>query len=408
MDVETTHTAALALYPLWVYKIPALVFIFAFGACVGSFVNVLIFRLPAGVSVITPPSRCPSCGTRLSWRENLPIVGWLALRGRCRHCRVAISPQYLVVELAMATLFLLLAIRYYVVPPSTPVFGSVGAEWWYRTGMLRSAPAFFALLLLIAGLVAMALIDARTFQIPIEIPFVLTVAGFVLLPLQGVIDQLLPGSHYRPGEPWAIPLGKWPQFFISVGGMAGLVVSLTLLRFGIVRYSFHDYEEYVQEDEPLADYPHARREMGVEILFLLPCLIGLLVGWLVAREASIQYPPPAIRAIGSVFAGYLVGGGLVWGIRILGTLGFGREAMGLGDVHLLAAVGAILGWWMPIPVFFIAPFFALGWAGFAFVLRRLTRGPRRELPFGPHLAVATLFVIFARPVIEWGMRWLFP
>lgn len=73
--------------PLWVYKVPGLVFAFCFGACVGSFLNVVVYRLPAGVSIITPPSRCPRCGWRLTWRENFPILGWLWLRGKCRKCR---------------------------------------------------------------------------------------------------------------------------------------------------------------------------------------------------------------------------------------------------------------------------------------------------------------------------------
>ena len=65
-------------------KLVTAVFIFAFGACVGSFLNVVAYRVPVGRSVVSPPSRCPQCGSKLSWHENLPIVGWLLLRGRCR------------------------------------------------------------------------------------------------------------------------------------------------------------------------------------------------------------------------------------------------------------------------------------------------------------------------------------
>ena len=72
--------------PLWVMlHVPTAVFIFCFGACVGSFLNVVIYRLPAGMSVITPPSRCPTCGGRLRFfRENLPILGYFMVRGKCR------------------------------------------------------------------------------------------------------------------------------------------------------------------------------------------------------------------------------------------------------------------------------------------------------------------------------------
>ena len=86
--------------------------------------------------------------------------------------------------------------------------------------------------------------------------------------------------------------------------------------------------------------------------------------------------------------GYLIGGAWIWGMRIFGTLGFGKEAMGLGDVHILAAVGAVCGWITPSLVFFAAPMIALLWA-----MHLLASGRQRELPYGPWLAVASLVVI---------------
>ena len=78
-----------------------------FGACIGSFLNVVIYRLPLGQSLVTPPSRCPQCGYRLKWYDNIPILGWLLLGGRCRECRNRISIQYPIVELTTAVLFVL-------------------------------------------------------------------------------------------------------------------------------------------------------------------------------------------------------------------------------------------------------------------------------------------------------------
>ena len=86
--------------------------------------------------------------------------------------------------------------------------------------------------------------------------------------------------------------------------------------------------------------------------------------------------------------GYLVGGLWIWSMRILGTLGFGKEAMGMGDVHILAAVGAVAGWITPSLAFFLAPMFGLLWA----VSLWLGRG-QRELPYGPWLALASLVVL---------------
>ena len=91
---------------------PFLVTLGAFGAILGSFLNACVFRLPRGVSMIRPPSACPKCGTRIPWHDNVPVVGWLALRGRCRSCHEAISPRYPVVEALTALIFILLALRY--------------------------------------------------------------------------------------------------------------------------------------------------------------------------------------------------------------------------------------------------------------------------------------------------------
>ncbi len=86
---------------------PALGLMVAAGLAVGSFLNVCIHRLPRGQSVVRPPSRCPACGRRLRWFENVPVLSWMALRGRCRTCRAAISPAYPAVEALTALVFVL-------------------------------------------------------------------------------------------------------------------------------------------------------------------------------------------------------------------------------------------------------------------------------------------------------------
>jgi leader peptidase (prepilin peptidase)/N-methyltransferase len=101
----------------------------------------------------------------------------------------------------------------------------------------------------------------------------------------------------------------------------------------------------------------------------------------------------------SAVTGYLVAGGMVWAMRILGTLAFGKEAMGMGDVHLLAAVGAVTGWAVPAVAFFVSPFFALAWA----LYLALARG-QRELPYGPWLAAGAMAVmVLYDPII--GRLW---
>jgi leader peptidase (prepilin peptidase)/N-methyltransferase len=79
----------------------------ALGLCIGSFLNVVIYRLPIGQSIVTPPSRCRKCGYQLQWYDNVPVLSWLLLRGRCRKCGVSVSIQYPIVELVTGALFVL-------------------------------------------------------------------------------------------------------------------------------------------------------------------------------------------------------------------------------------------------------------------------------------------------------------
>lgn len=161
-------------------------------------------------------------------------------------------------------------------------------------------------------------------------------------------------------------------------------------------------------------YPHARREMVKELAFLAPCALLMMVGgalavkltgpWAVHPATGRGIPafeaPLWLVALGGVLMGYLIGGGIVWLFRILGSLGFGKEAIGLGDVHLMAAVGAVLGWIDPILAFFGAAF-----VGIALQLIKVLSGGRirRAMAYGPCLAIATVLVILCKPGIEKAM-----
>jgi leader peptidase (prepilin peptidase)/N-methyltransferase len=155
--------------------------------------------------------------------------------------------------------------------------------------------------------------------------------------------------------------------------------------------------------------------MVKELAFLAPCglmawlggSIGVAVAPRVGEILTISggaiptatLPPLWLNVLAGVLLGYLVGGGLVWLVRILGSIGFNKEAMGLGDVHLLAAVGATLGWIDAVLTFFTAAFVGLAWTLIAAVASG--SGPRRTLPFGPSLAIASVIVTLAKPLFEW-------
>lgn len=374
--------------------LPSAIFVFVLGACVGSFLNVVIYRLPRNMRLLVPPSSCPSCQHRLRFfRENIPVVGWFAVRGKCRYCKAPVSFEYPFIELLTAVLFLLCYVLCYWVPMSTPFLGEIFGQWWHVNGIVHSLPMFIALLTLVASLLAMTLIDARTFTIPIQIPLFMTVVAF----LAAIVQSWMTVRH-TPEQIWPYPLIDWTWSLAAFGGLIGVILSTGLLKCGVFPYSFADYEEYIEGEDALAIYPHARREVMKELIVLVPIAMGCIIGWMIGYEKGI--PPLAVQGIAGSVLGYLLGGGLVWFVRILGTLCFGREAMGLGDVHLLAGIGAVIGWWDPILIFFIAPFSGLLWAAVAAFLEKI--GKRyKEIPYGPHLAVATLIVVFCRPVVDW-------
>ena len=145
---------------------------------------------------------------------------------------------------------------------------------------------------------------------------------------------------------------------------------------------------------PEEDFNH-RLEALREIVFLLPVIVCsvaayLIVGRVVSAETLNDFPTqhPAIAGLlGSVW-GYFVGCAVVWGIRIFGTLAFGKEAMGLGDVHLMGAAGAVVGPLMAVVAFFVAPFFGLAWAGSQMFFKKV-----RQIPYGPFLSLGVFIVM---------------
>ena len=140
--------------------------VLALGASIGSFLNVVVYRLPAGLSILWPPSRCPHCLHQLGKQENVPILGWLWLKGRCRHCRSRISARYPLVEAATGILYLLVFW----------IFGLSGETLAYWV--------------FVSWLMALSLIDLDT----MTLPNVLTQSGLVLGLLFQAIAGFLPNS----------------------------------------------------------------------------------------------------------------------------------------------------------------------------------------------------------------------
>lgn len=386
-------------------------FIFAFGACVGSFVNVVAIRLPMGMGLVQPSSRCPVCGRRLAWHENIPVIGWILVRGRCRTCGTRVSPAYPAVELLMGALFAGLYLLLYAVNPAGS-WGGAWPAWCQSTGFAGSWPIFAALCALIAALVAATLSDLRTYLIPIQVTAWPTAIGLAAWLVQSAMGPASDAARAGWRAQWPLPLPDWTWVGISAGAAAGLLLSNALLRAGRILPSFHDYHEYQSDDSPFADYPHARREIMRELRFVAPAVLGAVAGGLVAYAlrgaVAGSVPPLPVAAVSASLIGYLAGAGAVWIVRVLGTLAKGVEAMGMGDVHLMGAAGAVLGWIDPVVAFLIAPFIGLSWIAGVAIAGRMRGGGRREIPYGPHLALAVLLIVLIRPVLADAGRLLFP
>lgn len=169
--------------------LPTAVIVFALGASIGSFINVVVYRLPAGLSILWPPSRCPHCLHQLGKRENVPVLGWLSLQGRCRHCFIKISVRYPFVEAATGLLFLLV---FWTFGVSVQTLG-----YWAFCGWL----------------LALSIIDLDTMTLPNP----LTQSGLVA----GLVFQLIAG--FLPEASWAS--GSLNQL---MSGIFGAVLGLWL------------------------------------------------------------------------------------------------------------------------------------------------------------------------------------
>jgi leader peptidase (prepilin peptidase) / N-methyltransferase len=142
------------------------IWIAVLGLCIGSFLNVVIGRLPNDESVVRPRSRCPKCGHQLPWYENIPVVSWVMLRGKCSSCKTPISPRYVLVELLTGTLFVACIPRF-------------GFDW-----QLVSALTFLTFL------IPLIFIDAEHWILPFE----LTLPGIAF----GILLAIPRGSEAVP------------------------------------------------------------------------------------------------------------------------------------------------------------------------------------------------------------------
>ena len=261
-------------------------FSFWFGACIASFLNVVIWRAPRGESIVSPPSHCPKCSSPIRWWQNIPILSWLALRGRCAACKAPISPRYILVELLGGLLFLAVFLKYSPLAVDGRMFAvmciSLAAMWIWTA-------------LMIAG----SFIDFD--------------------------HQLLPDVRTVGGR--------------AVGVVANGVSSM-----------------------------RNRSTSGI-----LWSLAGLVFGF-----------------------------GLLWLVRWVGSKAFRREAMGMGDVFLMGAVGALFGPVAVLVTLILSSVFG-SVVGVGMILLSKTKlGKFVAIPYGPYICLGCLAWMFWGPqLVHW-------
>lgn len=255
---------------VWAFPVIALVL----GAIIGSFLNVVIHRYPREESIVFPPSRCPHCLVRIKPWDNIPILSYILLLGRCRSCRASISPQYLLVELANALFYAATAIH---------------------TGFV---PVFFLIAAIVSMTIALIYIDLQI--------------------------QILPDVIDLPGV-----------------------------------------------------------------------VFGVLIG---ASEVAVLYPGLRLAEnIGESLVGAVFGAGVLLAISMTYKLFRKVEGMGMGDVKMMAMIGAVVGWQPLFPLLLLAS--VSGSVVGLIVAAKHEEGIMVAIPFGVFLGLSLLVVVFFGPTL---------
>jgi prepilin signal peptidase PulO-like enzyme (type II secretory pathway) len=341
------------------------IFALIFGLLIGSFLNVVIHRLPLDESIIFPGSHCPVCGRSIRPLDNIPLISYALLRGRCRSCSARISPVYPLVEILTALLF---ATIIYITGPN-------------REALLDMA---FACIML-----ALVMIDARYLLLPNAITYPGFIFALVAATLRGGWEMRAGGDLdlfiITPGfDPWRA------AFF------GGLLLALAAVGFRLLDrldlILFNKYFEWAElnEESPEEREDH-RRKAGASLI------IGLLIA-VIWAVTVIKFSPNerfafehAYHELLSASMGAFIGGGLIWGLRAVYFYVRGIEGMGLGDVKMMSISGAFLGWRGVIGVLLISSILGVV-AGIVLALRS-RRGLETALPYGVCLGIASVIVM---------------
>jgi len=213
---------------------------FVFGSTIGSFLNVVAYRMPMGLTFVAKPSRCPFCETPIKFKHNVPILGWLVLRGRCNACRLPISPRYVLVEVIVGLLFFTLFCSELAsgganLPIRVPN-RRVGVMWNLFTPQWDLISAYFFHAFLLGVLSTIALIKFDRLKIPIRLVLFTLTVGLgcqMIWPHLSIVPSIPNSFRDNQSYPWSNAVDPCVGFV--VGFLAGASIQgITTARSGSI------------------------------------------------------------------------------------------------------------------------------------------------------------------------------
>jgi len=346
---------------------------FILGCIVGSFLNVCIHRMPLGQSIVSPPSHCPHCKYSIPWYFNIPLFTWLYLRGKCKNCGAPISVRYFLVELLTGITFL---------------------GCWLSFGH-RSAALALVYAMLLSGFIVATFIDFEHFIIPDEITIGGMVVGFIC-------SVLLPALHQQNSVSAGI---KQSMLGMAVGvGLIYAILRGGKLLFGRQKLSLAG-ETRIVFGETALQLPD--QVILYEEVFYRPSDAIALK----ARTVELVdrcYKDVSVRLTASrlqIGEEKLDPEQVLHMEAVSDQIVLPREAMGLGDVKFMGAIGAFLGWQAVIFSLVVSSFVG-ALVGLLLVVAG-RRGLSSRLPYGPYIAIgATIWIFCGWDLLDWYMGFI--
>ncbi len=383
--------------------------VFVIGVLLGHLANVVAYALSDNRRR-NPWSREHPRDGKSRWLDRLPLVGWFRLRRKATELGTTFWLRAMAVELAMgglcAALYWWEIDQWALLPPGRlGLEGRPGAEGLSPITRNILHAVYASNLLLIAFMLAATLIDIDERIIPDEITVPGTLLGlctaaaypWTLMPVW--IATRPPSIHIRPpgiqfvefitlAYPFCAYPHNWPAYLEGRDQLLPLLIALAVFGFwcvSLLPWLWRPRRGFDHATRLLIAYA-IRSPNAFSVLLVALCgSAGIGVVW--------RLGGPNWAALLTSLAGLAIGGGMIWMVRLIGALIFRREAMGFGDVTLMAMIGTFLGWQACVIIFFVAPCF-----GLVIGLTQLALGRGREIPYGPFLCLATVVVIA-------GWRW---